>query len=1169
MRNPATSIRKITRKSGFALIIVLLIMVLLTIIALGLLSLSSIELRTGGQATDMANARANARLGLILAIGDIQKELGPDQKITAVSEILNPNDVASSKLNHTHLTGVWNSRQEVLGTTPDYTTSRSFVKWLVSSSAPTDLTSTGFAQTGTFANEVVMANARGTGLGGTKTTAGNVSVPASKSGNSGGYAWWVSDENCKGFTSPVDSFSAAGQSAVATPDLLARAGVPGAYAMQISDKTYPANTPTSAKVISNGELALASTTGMTTQEWFHDLSPHASGLLTNVVKGGLRQDLNLYLEQPRPADPWPWAAAGSEPSVTGPNGKYALSEVNDYDVVGWKYLYNFYHLKERVIMQNGRPMLNMFSGSTNVTQDDLVNPRWNAGVLRPTPVLVRALVFISFGSIPNPANPTQYVLRFYAAPVITLWNPYNVDLQLTNRELNYLFTSLPIGHKLYVNGQFKENFAWRGTNAGSAGDGANNYNGAGLQPILNKPLILQAGEARMLTATGCSRGTVHIHQIHNMEDTAFVYSQSSPGGLWGGGIAGGKVDDQQIVATVGTATDKVMIDTHVNMWDQDGGSFNRNYLSTFDIRGEHAGDNDGNYTTFEWGQKAGWLYESTVPDIATPDKLTRGNKPTATFGEILNAPRPLMVVDMQLKALDEVDLPNKTWRDCIPSHPYQGVTMLHTDATPYFANPFKIRFDKINSYQEASSYLQIAPDNPVHTYFGGSYLPSGGVSYITDREIPLAPFTSLAQLQHLPQQSVDNLYSSGVFFQNRAIGNSFASPGVPSDKVKVDGWPFNVDSYMNTSGGTIDGVKFASNALLQRPNIDRSYAANNLLWDDYFFSSMAAKNDVLRSGSAKQTLDVIVKGFYESNKPLPNERYRPYLGSRTAAAAEALLVRGTAAISTAYSKVGGLLTVDGSFNINSVSVPAWKTMIAAANKKNMVILEPGSSKPTANGAGNYVVSRFSMPNAGSVNKTASAAANLKWQGYHELTETQIGELAEAMVQQVKLRGPFRSLAEFVNRRLGPESDDRTKYGAIQAALEDPKVSINDAYRSQVIVAADIKDATSYQNKTAALGPRYQGSPPCVTQADLLNTIGPVLSARSDSFLVRAYGESRDAKGNVTARAWCEAILQRSPDFVDPKDAAETPQASLQSAVNKQFGRRFAVAGFRWLSPTEL
>ena len=71
---------------GFTLIMTISLMVLLTMIAIGVLSMSSISLRQVNQSTAMAEARANARLSLMMAIGDLQKQLGPDNRITATAD---------------------------------------------------------------------------------------------------------------------------------------------------------------------------------------------------------------------------------------------------------------------------------------------------------------------------------------------------------------------------------------------------------------------------------------------------------------------------------------------------------------------------------------------------------------------------------------------------------------------------------------------------------------------------------------------------------------------------------------------------------------------------------------------------------------------------------------------------------------------------------------------------------------------------------------------------------------------------------------------------------------------------------------------------------------------------------------------------------------------------
>ncbi|MFZ9935587.1 MAG: hypothetical protein ACO3JG_00855, partial [Luteolibacter sp.] len=98
--------------------------------------------------------------------------------------------------------------------------------------------------------------------------------------------------------------------------------------------------------------------------------------------------------------------------------------------------------------------------------------------------------------------------------------------------------------------------------------------------------------------------------------------------------------------------------------------------------------------------------------------------------------------------------------------------------------------------------------------------------------------------------------------------------------------------------------------------------------------------------------------------------------------------------------------------------------------------------------------------------------------------------------------------------------------------------------------------------------RSTGIPGWLTQADVLQVIGPALSSRSDTFRIRTMGEARDATGKVIATAYCEAIVQRLPDYLDlsnlPHDRADT-----LTAANRSYGRRFTIASFRWLAPSEV
>ena len=93
-----------------------------------------------------------------------------------------------------------------------------------------------------------------------------------------------------------------------------------------------------------------------------------------------------------------------------------------------------------------------------------------------------------------------------------------------------------------------------------------------------------------------------------------------------------------------------------------------------------------------------------------------------------------------------------------------------------------------------------------------------------------------------------------------------------------------------------------------------------------------------------------------------------------------------------------------------------------------------------------------------------------------------------------------------------------------------------------------------------------GSPAWLTQGDVLQIIGPTLAARSDTFVIRAYGDAVDASGRVTATAWCEAVVQRTPEPLAPDATGINPR---DAGLPGDLGRRFSICSFRWLSREEI
>jgi hypothetical protein len=72
-----------------------------------------------------------------------------------------------------------------------------------------------------------------------------------------------------------------------------------------------------------------------------------------------------------------------------------------------------------------------------------------------------------------------------------------------------------------------------------------------------------------------------------------------------------------------------------------------------------------------------------------------------------------------------------------------------------------------------------------------------------------------------------------------------------------------------------------------------------------------------------------------------------------------------------------------------------------------------------------------------------------------------------------------------------------------------------------------------------------------------------------------YGDARDSSGKIIlARAWCEAVVQRLPEYVDPTDRPEAAEGWPGSSdkltpINTLFGRRLNIRSFRWLNSNEI
>jgi hypothetical protein len=383
------------------------------------------------------------------------------------------------------------------------------------------------------------------------------------------------------------------------------------------------------------------------------------------------------------------------------------------------------------------------------------------------------------------------------------------------------------------------------------------------------------------------------------------------------------------------------------------------------------------------------------------------------------------------------------------------------------------------------------------------------------------------------------------------IGSSWADPLINQD-----------DLYYEVPSGTVPPLGAGSNSAYSV--LDKSYLCNEALWDTYFFSTLFAQpNNPAGSLSEAQVVSQLLTN---PSFTLPNSQITLYRSSNKTTA------QITSDLSN-YATASGDLLVQGAFNVNSTSYEAWKAVLSGLSNQTIEQFNPNGPNGTI---GPYTVtnpffSRFQTPFAQDYATTQTTTS--QYLGLVPLTSSQLSSLAQYIVQEVKTRGPFLSLADFVNRRLTSSTDTTNPYtaamglrGPLQAAIDNSGINTtangNTGTFGSPTAPATPASFVSGNNQPIDV---HAGAPGYLQQSDILAAIGPSLTARSDTFLIRAYGDACNEKtGAVEGQAWCEAVVQRVPDPVVP--SASNPMAPANPAM---YGRRFQIISFRFLEPSEI
>jgi hypothetical protein len=458
--------------------------------------------------------------------------------------------------------------------------------------------------------------------------------------------------------------------------------------------------------------------------------------------------------------------------------------------------------------------------------------------------------------------------------------------------------------------------------------------------------------------------------------------------------------------------------------------------------------------------------------------------------------------------------------------------------------------------------------NGGNVYHGGARQPAAGGEFRSiRRRIPLAPPLSLGAFENAvagglsahfgdpdfgnvpinrigagvdpSKTGLNSSLTGGSFgypFLAKAIGNSYTHPFIAPGSVH------------RTSTGT--GTR-------SRAATDPSWMVNTALWDSWFLSGIVDGSGTSSSSPMKdqRTTRAQLKDLAEGTGLLRNTRYR-FHSHKSAEMALDELFTGNNFKGSALNGLGKYLLIDGAFNVNSTSVEAWAAMFRSVAGQEL-LLAGGGNKSFDNPYGTL----------GYATNDATSGQQGDWSGLRDLTNPQIDDLAKATVEEVKARGPFLSMADFVNRRPNASDPAHQAIGALQAAIDKSGLNNRFTAGSRRVTQDDfspLAGAAGVSNEPAPA--RAVGAAGHLRQANILTALGSQTSVRSDTFVVRAYGDHRDASGKVQATAYCEAVVQRVPEFVDPVDA---PEATPVSAVNKLFGRAFRMVSFRWLSPSEI
>ncbi len=1159
------------------MIATLSIFILLSVLVVGLISLSTVSLRNSQRGMARAEAMANARMALIMAVGELQRTAGPDQRVTATADIAgtalgDPLANGSSPENNDSLDATQKGLSSVQPGTRywtgvfvnnddptkiyEKTPSPKLLRWLVSSpEADTDNqeTTPGNAlyqvkADGLPANPescVVLVGPESFGNESTTQDAYVVAPLVSTTSpdgktKAGAYAWWIGDEGVKSrinlsdqdrFPEDYDTLTAQRRgwesieefSDYPTPDDPNHGQLPRVLTL-----------PTTELLLGTR----ASTPEKTGETLFHSATTTSRGLLTNALEGGLKVDLTTAFSNGLPADApanaydnYPVKGGRVIPRSGGPD----FSRLNK---LTWNHIDEFVNRSK-----------NLSSGSLIVSGDG------QDGTASIAPTIIDFRILLGVKAIKR--TETQYKVHPCGKVAITIANPYSVPLKWNNPLEFQIKNQTPIGNRPSRIWQFNTTCIYLPKDE--------TLNRAGSEPaVFNQavftiePGTLAPGEALAYTHAGRTVRTPR-DSARKVEVPLAPFDSASP---------------FDFNSSIEMTTDSVMtlpqpldvreswqtslVALEMRLAGSRGAQFLKR-IERFEL--------DNGYfwpTTREFTQSITARLTGPVPLMLYSFQMSQ---PGMDYKSLMPDGYELGQRGSTLRTFMDFNLQATNFSKPIASYNPPPFFMESNDS--FSLLPFRAP-----GGDTGTSFTRNLAVNPVR--WGYSNLRGSDATILFT--VPKT-FSSLAQFQHADLTNDEVRISIG-HQPAYAVGNSYASPFVKRNSISERRVDYELMGSNNQSGAT----------QMQRTYFDMSHILNSCLWDRYFFSTLDSSEAVPRNPN------LILSGKAQTGNTLSDP---------------SIVAKG--------------LFVDGAFNVSSTNIKAWKALLASTRHR---------THPTAGDESPLASFPRSLEQSERSTTPPSGDSNDSYAGHRVLSDSEVDLLAQEITRQVRLRGPFLSMSHFVNRALADISDEDkvpsgapqfalTRSGALQLALDESGVNISlDGRRSgfanitakddRVTLAhkqgaprADLdggdtggrpadagrgrKDwaVTSRDNNYGAVasiladtrvlydssvrseqGYRSTAIPGWMTQADLLQVLGPSLTVRSDTFTVRTCGRSYDASGKVLASAYAEATVQRQIDFLDP---ANPPEATLLelNTTNKTFGRRFEIISFRWLSENEI